>query len=159
MSNIEQIVAPSPANLALKSKTKDLNATISTPPLWMRRRYVEAISDAKLKSDGVASDVLTLGRMAISSGVAGWLFWNDFTLRSHTFQEFEEVTVGGKDKGRIFSDYGLVGLHGPCEFIECYRFRALIVSSRIDFSGFRVCYAADFLNLAVGFRLDLVQVA
>ena len=54
---------------------------------------------------------------------------------------------------------GLIGLHGPREFIEFHGFRALVVSPRVDLSGFRVRHAADLLNLTVGFRLDLVQVA
>src|SRR4029077_13639823 len=49
--------------------------------------------------------------------------------------------------------------HGPCEFIERHRFRALVVSPRVDFGSLRVCHATDLLDLPIGFRLDLVQVA
>src|ERR1051326_6941157 len=38
---------------------------------------------------------------------------------------------------------GLVGLHGPCEFIERHGFSALVVSLRVDFGGLDVRYAAD----------------
>src|SRR5438105_11898854 len=79
-------------------------------------------------------------------------------IRSHTLQKFEEITAGGNDKGRIFRDDGLVGLHGPCEFIERHGFRALVVSLRVDFGGFGVRDAADLLDLPVGFRLDLIQI-
>src|SRR5258706_322097 len=94
---------------------------------------------------------------AFSSVVGGTWGWNDVGIRSHTLQKLEEVAARGKDKGRVFSDDGLVGLHGPCEFIERHRFGALVVSLRVDFGGFRVRRAADFLDLPVGFRLDLVQ--
>src|SRR5579859_5173771 len=97
--------------------------------------------------------------LVASAGVTGPLGRTDADLRSYTLEEFEEVAVRGKDKGRVFGDDGLVSLHGPREFIECDCFRALVVSLRVDFSGFRVCHAADLLNLTVGFRLDLVQIA
>src|SRR6266851_9672373 len=93
---------------------------------------------------------------AISSVVGGTWGRNDVAIRSHTLQKFEEVATRGKDKGRVFGDDGLVRLHGPCEFIERHRFRALVVSLRVDFGGFRVCHAPDLLDLPVGFRLDLV---
>ena len=93
-----------------------------------------------------------------SSVVAGRWDRNDVAIRRHTLQKFEEVTARGKDKGRVFGDDGLVGLHGPCEFIERHRFRALVVSPRVDFGGFRVRHATDLLDLPVGFRLDLIQV-
>src|SRR4029077_12396119 len=89
---------------------------------------------------------------SISSVVGGTWGRNDVGIRSHTLQKLEEVAAGGKDKGRVFSDDGLVGLHRPCEFIERYRFRALVVGLRVDFGSFRVRRAADFLDLPVGFR-------
>src|ERR1700730_1862255 len=96
---------------------------------------------------------------AFSSVVGGTWGWSDIGIRSHTLQKFEKVAARGKDKGRVFSDDGLVGLHGPCEFIERHRFGALVISLRVDFGGFRVRHAADLLDLPIGFRLDLVQVA
>src|SRR5258708_39335118 len=95
---------------------------------------------------------------AFSSVVGGTWGRNDVGIRSHTFQKFEQVAAGGKDKGRIFSDDGLVGLHGPCEFIERYRLSALVVSLRVDLGGRRIIKKKNFLDLPVGFRLDLVQV-
>src|SRR6478609_9722531 len=85
-----------------------------------------------------------------SAGVTGPLGRTDADLRSYTLEEFEEVTVRGKDEGGVFGDDGLVGQHGPREFIECDRFRTLVVSLRVDFGGFRVRHAADLLYLTVG---------
>src|SRR4029077_3554859 len=83
---------------------------------------------------------------------------NDVAIRTHALQKFEEVTARGKDEGRVLGDDGLVGLHGPCEFIERHRLRTLVVSRRVDFGSLRVRHAADLLDLSVGFRLDLIQV-
>src|SRR6266545_199745 len=80
-------------------------------------------------------------------------------LRGYALQEFEQVTVGGKDERRVFGDHGLVGLHGPRELVECRSLRALVIGLGVDFGGLRVRHAADLLNLTVGFRLDLVEVA
>ena len=82
---------------------------------------------------------------------------NDVAIRTHTLQKFEKVAARGKDKGRVFGDDGLVGLHGPCEFVERHRFGALVVSLRVDFGRFGVRRAADLL-LSVGFRLDLIPI-
>src|SRR6266568_2766000 len=98
------------------------------------------------------------GLRALSSVVARTRGRNDVAIRTHTLQKFEKVAARGKDKCRVFGDDGLVGLHGPCEFIEYHRFRALVVSLRVDFGGFGVRHAADLLDLSVGFRLDLIQV-
>src|SRR4029077_128926 len=83
---------------------------------------------------------------------------NDVAIRTHTLQKFEKVAARGKDKGRVLGDDGLVGLHGPCEFIERHRLGALVVSPRVDFGGLCARHAAYLLNLTVGFRLDLVKV-
>ncbi len=68
---------------------------------------------------------------------------NEVAIRTHTLQKFEEVTARGKDKGRVFGDDGLVGLHRPCEFIERHRLGTLVVSPRVDFGGLCVRHAAD----------------
>ena len=90
------------------------------------------------------------------SSVVGGTWGRNVAIRSHTLQIFEDVTIRGKDKGRVFGDDGLVGLHGPREFIEGHRFWALVVGLCIDLGGFRVSHAADLLDLPVGFGLDLI---
>src|ERR1700736_1763858 len=94
---------------------------------------------------------------AFSSVVGGTWGWNNVGIRGHAFQKFEEVTARGKHDGCVFRNDGLVGLHGPGEFIERRRLRALVISARVDFGGFRVRLAANLLDLPVGFRLNLVQ--
>ena len=88
---------------------------------------------------------------ALSSFVASTLGRTDATIRSHSLQEFEEVTVRRKDKGRVFGNDGFVGLHGPCELIEFHSFRTLVLGPRVDFRSFRVRHATDLLDLPIGF--------
>src|SRR6266568_5659396 len=66
------------------------------------------------------------GLRALSSVVARTRGRNDVAIRTHTLQKFEEVAARGKDKGRVFGDDGLVGLHRPCEFIERHRLGTLV---------------------------------
>ena len=68
--------------------------------------------------------------------------------RTHALQKLEEVTVRGKHESRIFRDDGLVRLHGSCEFVERYRLGALVVSSGVDFGGFRVCQLYQLFRYA-----------
>src|ERR1700747_3521486 len=63
-----------------------------------------------------------------SSSVVDGTWGRNSAIRSHTLQIFEEVTARGKDKGRVFGDDGLVGLHSPCEFIVTPIIRTLILS-------------------------------
>ena len=70
-----------------------------------------------------------------------------------------KIAIRGQYQRSVVSDDGLIGLHGAGKFIERHSFRTLIIRTRVDFCGFRIRQTADLLNLTVGFRLDLVQVA
>src|SRR5207248_8396753 len=69
------------------------------------------------------------------------------------------VAVGGKHKRGLLSQDLAIGLHALKEAIELGGLWILRVSARVNLRGLRIRLAADFLDLAVSRRLDLIQVA
>src|SRR6516162_2988208 len=158
MSGQTQRSSPSPSNGCFLVGTSQSAARTYLGCRWCSGRGAGSLARRFRRASPHRLALQPVSWNAFSSVRAGTRGRNDVTIRSHTLQKLEEITVRGKDKGCVFGDDGLVGLHGPCEFIERHRFRALVVSPRIDFGSFRVRHAADLLDLPVGFRLDLVQI-
>ena len=79
--------------------------------------------------------------------------------RIHALEELEHVAVGGQDQRGAVGDDGFIALHGAGEIVKPRGLGALVVGVGIDFRRFCVGHATNFLDLPVGFRLDLVQIA
>src|ERR1041384_6380774 len=101
--------------------------------------------DRRRLNGRTSKSALNAAPVTFSSLLAGTHCRNDIALRTYALQEFEQVAVRGQDEGGVVGDEGLVGLHGPREFIERDRCRTLVVSLRVDFGGLRVRHAADLL--------------